>query len=78
VPAASAAKAPPTVTARRRYRELPAVAVNRLRSGRPNVALFVTGFKAFAFIALVIVALIAIGALVFVFMKADERHRDRT
>jgi hypothetical protein len=65
------------VAARRRYRELPAVAVNRLRSGRPNVALLVTGFEAFAFIALVIVALIAIGALAFVFLKTDDRHRDR-
>src|SRR5437667_2533852 len=76
VPADSAAKAPPTVAARRRYRE-PAVAVNRLRSGRPNVALLVTGFEAFVFIALVIVALIAIGALFVVFLKADDRRRAR-
>jgi hypothetical protein len=52
----------------------PAAAVNRLRSGRPNVALLLTGFEAFVFIALVIVALIAIGALFFVFLKAGDRR----
>jgi hypothetical protein len=42
------------------------------------VALLVTRFEAFAVIALVIVALIAIGALFFVFLKTDDRRRDRT
>ena len=42
------------------------------------MALLVTGFEAFAFIVLVIVALIAIGALFFVFLKTDDRRRDRT
>lgn len=37
------------------------------------MALLLTGFEAFAFIALVIVALIAIGALAFVFLKTDDR-----
>jgi hypothetical protein len=37
------------------------------------MALLLTGFQAFVFIALVIVALIAIGALFFVFLKTDER-----
>src|ERR687887_2062955 len=67
VPADRAARAPPIVTARPRGRELAA-----------TVVLLLTGFEAFAFIALVIVALIAIGALAFVFLKADDRHRDRT
>jgi len=37
------------------------------------MVLLLTGFEAFVFIALVIVALIAIGALFFVFLKTDER-----
>jgi hypothetical protein len=38
------------------------------------MALLLTGFEAFVFIALVIVALIAIGALFLVFLKADDRR----
>jgi hypothetical protein len=37
------------------------------------MALLLAGFEAFVFIALVIVALVAIGALFFVFLKTDER-----
>jgi hypothetical protein len=37
------------------------------------MALLLTGFEAFVFIVLVIVALIAIGALFFVFLKTDGR-----
>jgi hypothetical protein len=37
------------------------------------MVLLLTGFEAFVFIALVIVALVAIGALFFMFLKADDR-----
>jgi hypothetical protein len=37
------------------------------------MALLLTGFEAFVFIALVIVALVAIGALFLVFLKTDDR-----
>jgi hypothetical protein len=41
------------------------------------VALLVTAIEALAFIALVIVALIAIGALFFVFLAIDDRQSER-
>jgi hypothetical protein len=37
------------------------------------MALLLTGIEAFVFIVLVIVALIAIGALFLVFLKTDDR-----
>ena len=39
------------------------------------MALLLTGLEAFAFIALVIVALLALGALFLVFLKTDDRRR---
>jgi hypothetical protein len=38
------------------------------------VILLVSGFKALAFITLVIVVLVAIGILFFVFLKSDSRR----
>jgi hypothetical protein len=40
------------------------------------VILLVSGFKAFAFITLVIVVLVAIGVLFFVFLKTDRDKLD--